>query len=132
MLFPGQDAAIRDGPAIRTPRRLARVGFASHLGDGARGEIKEKEIRRAAVSIGDERHAAPIGRERGIAVVTGSERELLGGASLGRQAEQVAQQAEDELPAVGRDRESRLCDFPGRKLDRPGNGLSRRRRPRPR
>ena len=71
-----------------------------------------------AVPIGDEGHAGAVGREDGIAVIGRPEGELLGGAALDRQAEEVTHHGENQPLAIGRDGDIGPRDLGGFKFNR--------------
>ena len=65
-------------------------------------QVQHEDIAFAPVAVGDEGHPGAVGREHRVGVVVGPEGELLGGATLDGQAEQMAQHGENQaLPVRG-------------------------------
>ncbi len=72
-----------------------------HLRDVAAGQLQHEDVALAAVPVRLEGDASPIRRDGGLGIVVGAEGELLGGATLHGQTEQVAEHREDQPLAVG-------------------------------
>ncbi len=73
------------------------------LCDRSASEVQHKHVALAPITVGDEGDPAAVRREHWLAVVVGTEGQLLGLASLDRHPEQVAQHGEDQPLAVGRE-----------------------------